>query len=201
MATKTLVAALAAATIFSATIPAHADSKPVPSVYFGATALWTIAMDPNQSGGCYMESQAVRDHTMLRIGHNPGQPSGFEGYVSIRNPAWASFYPGERIAVRVTFDNASDSLQWVGQVVPMSDGSQALNFDQINTKVVGLVAAASSMTITYNGKVVLSVRLDDSTAGAQKLVECEVAYNSHPAPADPFRSTTSSPATDPFKKL
>lgn len=129
---------------------------------------WTILTDPNLGGDCSMFS-AGRGGTTFRIGVTPARE--VKNYMTIENPAWASFTPGANYAIVLQFD---DSEPWEALATAFLIDMEkflVVQFDEV--EVWNDLRRARSMLISYQGKAIDRLTMTQSNAAYREMQRCQ----------------------------
>jgi hypothetical protein len=160
---------------------------------------WQIRVDTTLNNGCFMFGSYTQGE-FLRVGFDRANRNG---YAMIGNAKWASLEAGHEYPLVFEF---AGFAPWNGNATGfvLSGGAIVLGIKFSDPEVMRQLAHSSSLTISYNDRVISTLPLKGTEAAVAELVRCQNAVDAHapssPGPSDPFATGSGSTNDDPFSK-
>ncbi len=160
------------------------QSRADDSLFWKNVGDWEISIDTTLSNGCYAVANWAGG-TVLRIGEDPGN-GGF--YFLIGNTDWTALEPSGSYDLKIQFDNR---LSWnvSAKGLQFNPDEQVFLFAQSqNREFVQEFRRANKMKISYQGKVIETLKLVGSNRAFSEIQTCQryVDANGLKKQKDPF---------------
>lgn len=167
-------------------IAPSAQSRPDTEL-FSESGDWLIMTDHTMAGSCFIVKY-FDDGTILRLSNDTRYSlQDGDGFLLLTNPAWASVTDGREFNIDFQFGqfepwNAVASVMQLGGFNWLHVTFAGENGQLIKREL----AQADSMSVSRDGKLVVSLNLQGSARAIERLMACQSASNTKRAQNDPF---------------